>query len=80
MALHLMNGKRMANTGRLSSDEWEMRGKLRLPFQKHRGIPIRMPDGYPPHFAIGLTLPEDESRGLRHCPHHLLCRRSDLRG
>ena len=79
MALHLMNGKCVANTGRLSSDEWETRGELRLPFQKRRGISIRMPDGYPPRSAIGLTLPEDESRGLRRCPHHLLCRRSDCR-
>ena len=75
-----MNGKYVANTDCFSSNEWETRGKYRLSFQRRRGIPIRMPDGYPPRSAIGLTLPEDESRGLRHCPHHLLYRRSDRRG
>ena len=32
MAFHLMNEKRAVNTDCPSSNEWETRGKLRLPF------------------------------------------------
>ena len=80
MVFHSMNGERTANTDGLSSNEWETHGKYRLSFQKRWGIPIKTSDDYPPHSAIGLTLLEDEYRGLHHCPHHLLCHRPDCRG